>query len=92
MAKEYAEKIKAIFMLVSAKGGHNINEFFNTVVEEYLEQEYPKQIQELKPIKQIEQSIKKIEQQKKRIEESEAEMKELRKKNKNMKIKKIMKN
>ena len=35
IAKEFAEKINAIFMLVSAKNGNNIKNLFDTVIDVY---------------------------------------------------------
>ena len=47
-AKEYANKIGAIFMLTSAKTGDNINLLFETLTRKYLGPDFIKKVQEMK--------------------------------------------
>ena len=47
MARAYAEEINATFMLVSAKTGNNINYLFDTVVNNYLGEEFQPKAQEM---------------------------------------------
>ena len=48
IARKYAEKINAIFMLTSAKIGSNIDFLFETLVRKYLEPEFTKKVDEMK--------------------------------------------
>ena len=73
-ARKFADEINAIFMLVSAKTGYNIDSLFNTIVDAYL-----------KSIIIDEQIIQQEIEQKK---ESESEIKKLKKGEKMMKAKK----
>ena len=50
MAQEYADKINAIFMIVSAKTGDNIDNLFNILEDEYLRKKNREETQELKQI------------------------------------------
>ena len=67
IAREYAKSINAIFMLVSAKTGDNINILFETLVREYLGPEFIKKVEEMKKDKgEVEKVTKKSHKKKKR--------------------------
>ena len=59
-AREFAKGINAIFMLVSAKTGDNINSLFDTVVDDYLRQKYIREIQIVKQIEESESEMKNL--------------------------------
>ena len=72
-ARKFAEEKEAIFMLVSAKGGDNINNLFNILVRKYLEPNF--QIKNEERMKQEEMSVKlrkmSYEDNKKKIKKSQ---------------------
>ena len=47
-AREFAKEINAVFMLISAKSGHNIQNLFETLVRQYLGPEFSKKVSEMK--------------------------------------------
>ena len=47
-ARNYAEKINAIYMLTSAKKGNNIENLFEALVRKYLGYEFIKIVEEMK--------------------------------------------
>ena len=58
-AKEYAKEINAIFMLVSAKNGDNVNNLFEDVIRKYLGDDFVKKVDEMKKDKGEVKKIKK---------------------------------
>ena len=58
-AKEYAKEIGAIFMLVSAKNGDNVNNLFDDVLRKYLGDDFVKKVDEMKKDKGEVTKIKK---------------------------------
>ena len=57
--KEYAKEINAIFMLVSAKNGDNVNNLFEDVIRKYLGDDFVKKVDEMKKDKGEVKKIKK---------------------------------
>ena len=47
-AREFAEKIGATFMLVSAKSGNNIDLLFDTLIKQYLGPAFTQELNEMK--------------------------------------------
>ena len=64
-AKEYAKEINALFMLVSAKNGDNVNNLFDDVLRKYLGDDFVKKVDEMKKEKGEVKKIKKQKSQKK---------------------------
>ena len=64
-AKEYAKEINALFMLVSAKNGDNVNNLFDDVLRKYLGDDFVKKVDEMKKEKGDVKKIKKQKSQKK---------------------------
>ena len=47
-AREFANSINSLFMLVSAKNGDNINSLFEAIIDKYLEPEFSSKVEEMK--------------------------------------------
>ena len=56
-ARNYAKEKDAIFMLVSAKNGNNINVLFNELADKYLEKTF-KKVEEMENIKEDSSKMK----------------------------------